>query len=49
MAKRDKRRVKKRSKAHRKGVKKSRKRRLHRQRKVGFGTKRRRVKKARRK
>jgi hypothetical protein len=47
MAKRNKRRVKQRSKAHQKLVKKKRKRRLHSRAKVGYGTRKRRAKKAR--
>jgi hypothetical protein len=47
MARRSKRLVKKRSKAHQKHVKKGRKRRLHQRRKVGFGAKLRRAKKLR--
>jgi hypothetical protein len=47
MAKRSKRRVKQRSKAHRKHVKKGQVRRKKSRRKVGFGAKLRRAKKAR--
>jgi hypothetical protein len=47
MAGRSKRTVKKRSKAHQKGVKAGRKRRVKSRRKVGYGTKKRRAKKAR--
>jgi hypothetical protein len=47
MAKRSKRRVKQRSKAHQKHVAKGRKRRIRSRRKVGYGTKLRRAKKAR--
>jgi hypothetical protein len=47
MASRSKRRVKQRSKAHQKGVKKARKRRKGAHPKVGYGAKKRRAKKTR--
>jgi hypothetical protein len=49
MARRSKRRVKQRSKAHRTHVKRARKRRKGAHPKVGFGTKKRRAKKSRKK
>jgi len=49
MARRSKRRVKQRSASHRKLVKKGRRRRLHPRRKVGYGARKRRAAKVRKK